>query len=46
MSKLAVGKRYIRNNVASALEDPKYMFQERVLSVLEPPEPNSGKEND
>lgn len=41
LSKLSVGLRYVKNNDASILEDPKLAFQERVLHVMEPSEPNS-----
>eukprot|EP00980_Cylindrotheca_fusiformis_P003466 scaffold774_cov75-Cylindrotheca_fusiformis.AAC.3 len=41
LSKFAVGLRYIRKNDASVLEDPKLLFKDRVLQVMEPSEPNS-----
>ena len=31
LSKLAVGRRHIRNNDISGLEDPKYAFEKRVV---------------
>lgn len=41
LSKLSVGLRYIKKNDISILEDPKYAFQETVLSAQSAPEPNS-----
>lgn len=36
-----MGKRYIKKNDASCLEDEKYLFQGKVLNAVEADEPNS-----
>jgi len=41
LSKLSIGKRYIRNNDPAGLDHPKYMFEGTVLNVVEAHEPNS-----
>jgi len=41
LSKLSIGKKYIKNNDPSGLEHPKFMFEGTVLSVAEAAEPNS-----
>ncbi|CAJ1970212.1 unnamed protein product [Cylindrotheca closterium] len=41
LSKLSVGKRYIKRNDPSALEHPKLMFEGTVLNVDQATEPNS-----
>jgi hypothetical protein len=41
LSKIDVGKQYIKKNDGKVLENPKYLFQGKVLNVNEPSEPNS-----
>jgi hypothetical protein len=41
LSKLSVGKRYIKKNDPSGLEKPEYTFEGRVLDAGEATEPNS-----